>query len=118
MIQAPSIEEDADDTAKGIVTLTHLGVPTTAARLIERYGSKSHFRTYDRERDASVTTNSNALAAMCLSPDVHEHEQHIEMAMRFLCRTWWQDSHGFKDKWVRTRHVKITLNHCQLTWML
>ena len=87
-------------------------MPITATRLIERYGGGSHFKTYDRERDGSVSANSNALAAMCSSPDMYKHEKDIEKAMRFLCRTWWQDSHELKDKWVRTPTRRRSMSQC------
>lgn len=107
---APSLEPDADDTAKGITTLNLLGVPSSGTRLIEEYSNGEHFKTYKFERDASLTTNCNALSTLCLSPDAGQHCFEIEMAMKFLRKMWWQDSKWIRDKWVS---AKLEFDHSQ-----
>ncbi|KAI1464316.1 uncharacterized protein F4812DRAFT_452953 [Daldinia caldariorum] len=107
---APLLEADADDTAKGITMMSLLGVPISVSPLIERYSDGEKFRTYSNEITASISTNSNVLTAMCMAPLENRHRPAIEMVVKFLCETWWKNSHNIRDKWVRPDPADISLH--------
>ncbi|KAI0837753.1 hypothetical protein F5Y06DRAFT_270158 [Hypoxylon sp. FL0890] len=106
---APSLEPDADDTAKSITLLNMLDVPTSATPLIEKYCTGNYFGTYAGERDASISTNSNALIAMCMSPDAKHHKSIIILVAKFLCKKWWRDPNRILDKWNLSPYYTIML---------
>ncbi|CAJ2500664.1 Uu.00g035170.m01.CDS01 [Anthostomella pinea] len=96
---APLVEPDADDTAKGLIAMAYLGRNISPERLISTYRVGDHFQTYAAERVPSITTNCNALMAICLSPQAEDHESVIIATTQFLCQNWRQDMNQFRDKW-------------------
>jgi len=96
---APFFEPDVDDTAKTISTLSMLGQPVSAARMIEVFEADSHFRTYAGERDPSFTANCNALLALLHQPDVSQHASQVLKISKFLNDYWWNADGRIKDKW-------------------
>ena len=96
---APSIQADADDTAKTILTLNLLGRPVRAKRMTQNFKSKNgHLHTYLGERDPSFSANCNALRALLAAPDASEYMREMTSLLEFLCDSWWSGSS--KDKWV------------------
>lgn len=91
-----------------------LRAPTSADPMIRRYSTGSHYKTYEGERDASVTTNCNVLEALCVSPNVSGHLHEIEVIMGFLCQTWWRDRGAIRDKWVSTQFALYSPHHTRI----
>ncbi|KAI0010240.1 hypothetical protein F4779DRAFT_320603 [Xylariaceae sp. FL0662B] len=106
---APFLEPDADNTARGSITLNLLGVPTTSAPLIKEFSNNEYTRTYTNESDPSISTNSNVLISLCVGPDVVEHAPQIETVMRFLCKNWWRDPDGIREKWNKSPYYSLML---------
>lgn len=107
---APSLQADADDTAKALISVSMLGDPVPATGLLSEFEGKTHFRTYQGERDPSFTANCNALLALLSQPDLPALAPQIEKAMTFSCDTWWEADGHIGDKWVSSLSVKKGVN--------
>lgn len=94
---APGLLPDADDTARTLITLKRLGYDIDCAPMIHRFEGSDHFRTYELERNPSISANCNVLLALLEARTVDEHSQEIEKIVTFLlnaCRT-----EEIPDKW-------------------
>ncbi|KAI6355127.1 hypothetical protein MCOR25_008332 [Pyricularia grisea] len=96
---APTIMADVDDTAKTLSAINHLGIPRSAAKMIENFETKTHFRTYPSERDSSFSANCNVLLALLHQPEPAESVDQISKVLGFLCNVWWKTNGPIKDKW-------------------
>ncbi|KAI1761980.1 Ent-kaurene synthase [Hypoxylon sp. FL1150] len=94
---APSILPDADDTAKAMIALHHLGKPTKALPLLTAFNGDDHFRTYKGERNASFSANCNILMCLLTLEDWVAHGAEIAKAISFLCVQVF--SGKVKEKW-------------------
>ncbi|GKZ30056.1 hypothetical protein AbraIFM66950_007577 [Aspergillus brasiliensis] len=94
---APTLIADADDTARGILTLNLVGYPALPEQLITQFKNDDHFRTYPQERDPSISTNCNVLAALLHTIEPCQYIEDIELTLRFLYRQ--HDQGRFQDKW-------------------
>lgn len=94
---APSFLPDADDTSRSLLALTALGVQVDRAPLIRNFEGRSHFKTYQLERDPSASANCNVLLALLTSSHVDQYVPQIEKAVRFLCTCW--NANRLQDKW-------------------
>ncbi|MCJ1290881.1 hypothetical protein MMC34_002423 [Xylographa carneopallida] len=104
---APGVLEDADDTAKTILTLTLLESDIDPGPMLERFRTRDCFMTYVGESDPSFSANCNILIAMLHRPSLDSLEDPIEMATTFLCRTWLQGN--VKDKWNLSPYYSMML---------
>lgn len=96
---APSIQADADDSARAILTLNLIGRRAHLKAVAEHFKSKDgHFHTFLCERDASFSANCNVLKALLETPDVHEYINEVVSILTFLCDAWWRGAS--RDKWV------------------
>ncbi|GME64951.1 hypothetical protein AJ79_09819 [Neofusicoccum parvum] len=97
---APSVGVDADDTAKGLLTLSLLGHPGPHQGMLDEFEGPTHFRTYSGERNPSFTANCNVLDAMLSQPNATALELQITKTASFLSDIWWDSSNGaIEDKW-------------------
>lgn len=94
---APRFLPDADDTSKSLLALTALGVQIDRAPLVRHFEGSDHFRTYQLERDSSVSANCNVLLALLTSANVDEYVSQIDKIANFLCTSWNADR--LQDKW-------------------
>ncbi|KAG7007773.1 FAD-dependent monooxygenase [Physcia stellaris] len=95
---APSIQADADDSAKVLLTLNLLGHKHSAKSLTEHFRSDDgHFYTYTGERNSSVSANCNVLRALLETPDPKSYMADVVSILGYLCESWWNDC--IKDKW-------------------
>ncbi len=102
---APKMLPDADDTAKTVLCLNMLGRPVSPILMITTFQSENHFKTYDAERTASLSTNCNVLNALLHTASPSTYLREISDAAHFLCDSW---SNGLvKDKWVRANVESI-----------
>ncbi|GAP88722.2 putative ent-kaurene synthase [Rosellinia necatrix] len=112
---APHCLPDADDTAKSLLALGALGVQIDRAPLIRNFEGSSHFKTYQLERNPSVSANCNVLLALLTSPNVEEYVPQIEKAVKFLCGCW--NANKLQDKWnlaVEYTYMLLASAFCQL----
>lgn len=94
---APGVLEDADDTARALMTLQYLGKSTRPDKMIERFQTDSYFRTYRLEGSPSFSANCHVLLSLlgCSEPNRYQH--HIEKAITFLLKA--EQSGPISDKW-------------------
>jgi hypothetical protein len=97
---APGILEDADDTARVLLTLQCLGEEVNFTPMIARFRSESYFRTYELEQNPSFSANCNILLALVQSNSVQDHLSEIETITRFLLSLW--NAGNVSDKWNRS----------------
>ncbi|KAF2756145.1 Ent-kaur-16-ene synthase [Pseudovirgaria hyperparasitica] len=92
---------DADDTAKGLLTLSLLGRSETVSPkpMIRRFEVDNHFSTFGSERDASFTTNCHVLMALLHQDEAGKYTSQICKTVKFLCDWWWTHDGKLKDKW-------------------
>ncbi|KAI9925901.1 hypothetical protein MW887_005707 [Aspergillus wentii] len=117
---SPGMEADVDDTAKSILTLSLLGHPTSHQGLLSKFEAETHFRTYDRERNPSLSANCNALVCLLAQPNVADLTPQIIKIASFLTRTWWSDN-NLEDKWNLSQFypcmlVAEALSNLLLVW--
>ena len=84
-----------------ITALNLLGVPVSAAKLVEEFETTDHFKTYDMERNPSFSANCNVLIALLSSTEGPCHYAvQTEKVIKFICNTWWTTNGEIDDKWV------------------
>ena len=76
-------------------------MPCDPAAMIAHFASTHHFKSYDEERDPSLSANANALHALALSsssqaPDISA----IQKLVVFLADRWSGSDRPAEDKWV------------------
>ena len=68
---------------------------------INQFDAGSHFRTYPKERNASISANCNVLVSICHISSLQQHHVfQIEKTASLLCDYWWQHTGETYDKWV------------------
>ncbi|KAK8117394.1 uncharacterized protein PG998_005675 [Apiospora kogelbergensis] len=82
---SPSALPDADDTAMAIATLQYLGKAPDLGPFIDTFEADNHFRTYDAERNPSISANCNALICLLSRDDRCNYVPKIVKALRFIC---------------------------------
>ncbi|KAK8038504.1 Copalyl diphosphate synthase [Apiospora rasikravindrae] len=91
------MDEDADDAAKLILSLSLLGSPPSPERMIQEFESAESFRTYRRESTTSFSANGNVLDALVHTSTPARYSGQIVKVARFLCREF--ESGAINDKW-------------------
>ena len=103
---APTILDDADDTAKALLLLNLLGRNISPDRRIEHYTTDDgHFQTHVGERDTNFSANCNVLMTLLYSPDITAYTAEIVSITTFLCDLWW--SADVEDKWVKSAWSRV-----------
>ncbi|KAI2628670.1 hypothetical protein GGR54DRAFT_357025 [Hypoxylon sp. NC1633] len=103
---APGTFPDADDTAKGLESLHHLGQESSIDGLLRTFSELEHFITYPGERNPSFSANCNVVILLLVRDDRSQHFPGITKALEFLIG---QAFGGHvKEKW----HVS------ELYWMM
>lgn len=103
---APRILEDADCTARNLLMfmrLRHLGCATTVdiAPLVNKFETARCFKTYELERNPSLSANCNVVLAL-LELEHESNDQYasqIEKALMFLLGLVETEDRGITDKW-------------------
>ncbi|KAL4871888.1 hypothetical protein BDV12DRAFT_194031 [Aspergillus spectabilis] len=96
---APSIQADADDTAKALLAVSLLDKPLSTRGLLDEFEGPTHFRTYHSERDPSFTANCTVLLALLSRSDASKLATQIQNPTAFLCDIWWIADGHTGDKW-------------------
>ncbi|KAF2661052.1 Ent-kaurene synthase [Lophiostoma macrostomum CBS 122681] len=104
---------DADDTAKCLQCLNLLGRPTDLRPLITHFAGERHFKTYERERNCSLSANCNVLIALLSSTDPGIYKDSITKATTFICERWFGNL--LVDKWNISREYSTHLITCAFT---
>ena len=97
---APHVGADADDTAKTILALNLLGCSTSPRTLLQEFEDKTHFKTYQQERDPSFSANCNVLNALLHVENPSDYTPQIAKTLEFLCDTFRSSDKTVRDKWV------------------
>ena len=106
---APGFLEDADDTAKTLLSLNALGRPTSPNAMIAAFEGKDHFKTFRIECNPSFSANCNILNALLSVSEPDQYAAQILKATVFLCDLWYNGD--AKDKWVSLAEKR----NCQST---
>lgn len=118
VVKAPSIQSDADDTAKALYVLNQLGSNRSVDSMVQKFEVKGHFQTYPAERDASFSANCNVLLTLLHQKDVGIYQSQIYKCVRFLTRCWWNTDGPIQDKWVSNISSIPLLSLSQIAWDL
>ncbi|QKX63437.1 uncharacterized protein TRUGW13939_10607 [Talaromyces rugulosus] len=94
---APTFVPDADDTARSLLALSHLGIKIDPSFMVEYFEAPNHFQTYKLERDPSFSANANILLCLLGAPNPMDFFPQIEKTTRFLITIW--GNGGLQDKW-------------------
>ncbi|KAI1380213.1 hypothetical protein F4677DRAFT_253908 [Hypoxylon crocopeplum] len=95
---APLFEADVDDTARVILCPNTLGYNSSPNRMIEMFETDGHFRTYQLERDPSLSANCNVLLALLHTQNIPVYSSQIYKVTIFLCDHWWMADGRTTDK--------------------
>ncbi|MCJ1478595.1 hypothetical protein MMC13_007276 [Lambiella insularis] len=105
---APEVLEDADDTAKTILTLALRDRAVHPRLMLEHFHSPNgSFQTYVGERNGSLSANCNVLNALLECPDSVQYQDSIESISSFICEAWWTGN--IQDKWNISLHYSMML---------
>ncbi|KAL8713321.1 MAG: hypothetical protein Q9220_002520 [cf. Caloplaca sp. 1 TL-2023] len=94
---APGVLEDADDTARAIISLRLLGRQFSPDGMIKQFENGNHFKTYSSERNPSFSANCNILIALTYASHPTQYATAISKATQYLCDAW--DEGAVNDKW-------------------
>lgn len=94
---APGLISDADDTARILMTLKLLGKSPDPVPMIKLFELKDHFRTYEMERNPSVSANCNVLLTLLYLDDVSGYTSQIKKALDFILAEF--ERGEVLDKW-------------------
>ncbi|KAJ6468469.1 Ent-kaurene synthase [Mycena sanguinolenta] len=117
---ASEVGEDADDSAKVLTALHHLGVHKS---LCDAFELETHFRCFPYERNASITVQCNVLSALVqaavsrplqngtLATAFNEEQlsKPIFKTARFISETWWTTNGQMLDKWHDSPYYSMLL---------
>ncbi|KAL8848314.1 MAG: hypothetical protein Q9221_006668 [Calogaya cf. arnoldii] len=106
---APGLLEDADDTARTLLTLQDLGKPASPERMIEKFQTNKHFRTYELEGSPSFSANCNVVLSLLGVNEINKYAHHIETALTFLLEA--EESGTISDKW------NLSPQYCRMLFM-
>ena len=117
VVLAPDVGADADDSAKTLIALHHLGSPVSIGPLCEVFELDSHFQCYPYERNPSITVHCHILLALLEAVEsrlaTKENNLHdvavtdhglatsVQKAVTFISETWWTTNAEMIDKWVQ-----------------
>ncbi|KIK57345.1 hypothetical protein GYMLUDRAFT_172842 [Collybiopsis luxurians FD-317 M1] len=104
---ALDIGEDADDSAKALTALHHLGSHKSLAPLCKAFELETHFQCYPYERNPSLTAHCNILSALLevgaleLTEDFNKEKlaESVLKAVSFISEAWWTTNSEIEDKW-------------------
>lgn len=99
---APKVLEDADDTARTLMTLRRLNRIANGAPMVARFETSHHFQTYPMERNPSFSANCNVLLALLELEAADEYYPQIEKILAFIFSKW--DTGHVSDKWNLCSH--------------
>ena len=96
---APGLLPDLDDSAKASITLSLLGQRGLSQEIVQSFAAPTHFKTYDQERNPSLSANANALLALLLDT-YQNYDMEIQKIIVFILVTFKKSAQLPADKWV------------------
>ncbi|CAG8953632.1 hypothetical protein HYFRA_00010091 [Hymenoscyphus fraxineus] len=112
---APGIEPDLDDSSKASIIFSALGKPGFTASIVEHFDSPECLKTYQEERNPSLSANCNALLAILLDSTTYPSKQvTIEKLVKYICLKS-QQSDSLEDKWNLSPYYSAMLMSQALT---
>lgn len=92
-----------------IATLQYLGKAPDLGPFIDTFEADNHFRTYDAERNPSISANCNALICLLSRDDRCNYVPKIVKALRFICNQ--VIAGNVREKWASTsRNIYLLLH--------
>ncbi|KAJ5727077.1 terpenoid cyclases/Protein prenyltransferase [Penicillium malachiteum] len=104
---APGIMPDADDTARVLMTIGFLGGQADLMPMVTKFRSDPCFKTYEMERNPSLSANCNILLALASSENAKDHMDDIRTVMKYLNTIWRQGD--LRDKWNTSSHYSCMI---------
>ncbi len=107
--------EDSDTTSVTMLLLRLAGYPVNPDILVRFEDKEKHtFRTYDYERNISISTNIHALEALSLLPDYPNREESRDRILAYLLAhrtfdTYWMDK-WHASPYYATAHVLVGIS--------
>ncbi|KAF5845880.1 hypothetical protein GGP41_008361 [Bipolaris sorokiniana] len=92
---------DVDDTAKGLLALSHLGQleGLTPAAMVKLFEKEDAFCTFAGERDRSWSSNCHVLLALLQDDFRQSYASQIRKTVDFIIEFWWKSDGLPRDKW-------------------
>ncbi|EUC27264.1 hypothetical protein COCCADRAFT_10099 [Bipolaris zeicola 26-R-13] len=92
---------DVDDTAKGLLALSHLGQleGLTPAAMVKMFEKEDAFCTFAGERDRSWSSNCHVLLALLQDDFRQSYASQIRKTVDFIIEFWWKSDGLPRDKW-------------------
>ncbi|KAJ7650649.1 Ent-kaurene synthase [Roridomyces roridus] len=111
---------DADDSAKILSALSHLGVHKSVVPLRTAFEREKHFQCYPFERNPSITVHCNVLSALLDAgaqdaTDYNDVNESVLKAVTFIAEAWWTTNSEILDKWHDSRYYVLLLVAQSLT---
>lgn len=107
---APGIPPDMDDSSKGSIIYSLLGREGYSKDIIARFETANCLKTYDFERDPSLSANCNGLLAILFDKSEYDGKDRVvEKIVRFICSSWFTANGILGDKWVCCTASILTL---------
>ncbi|KAJ7096213.1 hypothetical protein C8R44DRAFT_813352 [Mycena epipterygia] len=107
------VGEDADDSAKVLSALSHLGLRKSVEPLRKTFELNGHFQCYPYERNPSMTVHCNILSALldagANGGDFKAVHEPVLKAVRFISEAWWTTNSEIVDKWHDSPYYVLLL---------
>lgn len=104
---APGLLEDADDTARTILSLQRLGHESSPEQMVKVFQEADYFKTYELERNSSFSANCNVLLSLLECSQVDNYQTQIQKALEFILRFW--ERGPVSDKWNHSPAYSLLL---------
>ncbi|KAL9640532.1 MAG: hypothetical protein Q9204_000679 [Flavoplaca sp. TL-2023a] len=106
---APGVLEDADDTARTLMTLQDLGKPASPEGMIHKFQTDQHFRTYELEGSPSFSANCHVVLSLTGYDETNKYAPQLQRALTFLLEA--EESGPLSDKW------NVSPQYCRMLFM-
>ncbi|KAJ5910321.1 terpenoid cyclases/Protein prenyltransferase [Penicillium tannophilum] len=113
---APGILPDADDTARVLMTINFLGDQVDFSPMVTSFRSHPCFKTYEMERNPSLSANCNVLLALITSESPAAYIEDIEIVLDYLLKLWKEGD--LSDKWNISSHYSCMILSSALVTVL
>ncbi|KAJ5921344.1 terpenoid cyclases/Protein prenyltransferase [Penicillium verhagenii] len=104
---APGIMPDPDDTARVLMTINFLGSQVDFTPMVTKFRSHPCFKTYEMERNPSLSANCNVLLALVSSDNPGAYVEEITAVLNYLLGAWKKGN--LSDKWNSSAHYSCMI---------
>ncbi|KAF1998137.1 hypothetical protein P154DRAFT_578188 [Amniculicola lignicola CBS 123094] len=107
---ARDIEPDLDDSAKYSIIMSLSGALGNSNVIAEAFNATGWLKTYNGERNPSVSANCNALIALLLDRnEFSEKAMTIKKIVKFVVEHWTATNGAISDKWNLSPYYPVML---------